>query len=194
MGIRTFLAIDLSASLRSAVAQHAQRVGYALADLSPAVSWVPPDNLHVTVKFFGETPDNLIAGIRRAVERAVSTCPPFAIELKGVGAFPDPRAPRVLWTGIGGDLDALTALAERVVVATVPLGFPQEDKPFHPHLTVARVTRAHREVGRTLGASGVFADSVVCGRLSVERVALFKSERRAGGSVYTALWDVSLAA
>ena len=192
MAIRTFLAIELSAAVRLALAQQAQRVTRALAMLSDVLLWVQPDNLHVTVKFFGETPESRVDGIRRAVERAVSARPSFDLDIRGVGAFPNMRAPRVLWAGVGGDLDALTALVECVAAAVVPLGFPQEEKPFHPHLTVARVKREHREVGRTLDVSGVFTLPVACGRVSVERVALFKSERRSGGSVYTKLWDAGL--
>ena len=192
MAIRTFLAVELSAAVRLALAQQAQRVARVLAMLSDVLVWVQPDNLHVTVKFFGETLESRVDEIRRAVERAVSTRPVFDLDIRGVGAFPNMRAPRVLWAGVGGDLDALTALVKCVEAAVVPLGFPQEEKPFHPHLTVARVQRAYRDVGRTLDVSGVFTPPVACGRVSVERVALFKSERRSSGSVYTRLWDAEL--
>ncbi len=191
MALRTFLAIELSAVVRSAIAQQAQRVEQALAR-ADGLSWVRPDNLHVTVKFFGATSDSQVAGIRRAVARAVSARPAFDIAIGGLGAFPDNRAPRVLWAGVGGDVDALAALVEGVETAVVPLGFSREEKPFHPHLTVARVKSAHRDVGRALGVAGIFTSPAACGRVSVERVALFKSDRRPGGSVYVKLWDAAL--
>ncbi len=192
VALRTFLAVELSAAVRVAIAQQAQRVTQALAACPDVLSWVQPANLHVTVKFFGETSGRQVDGIRQAVERAVSTRPSFGIEIKGFGAFPTLDAPRVLWAGVGGDVDALTALAGCVAAAVVPLGFPQEEKPFHPHLTVARVKSAYRDVGRTLGVSEIFTTPVACGRVSVERVALFKSDRQPGGSVYVKLWDVAL--
>ena len=192
MAIRTFLAVEVSAAVRLAVAQQAQRVTRALAMLSDALLWVQPGNLHVTVKFFGETPESRVDAIRQAVERAVSARPSFELAIGGFGVFPTMRAPRVLWAGVGGDLDALAALVECVAAAVVPLGCPREEKPFAPHLTVARVRDAHREVGRALAASGICTAPAACGRVSVERVALFKSERRQGGSVYTKLWDAVL--
>ncbi len=194
VAIRTFLAIELSAAVRWAVARQAQRVMHALSAHSDVLSWVQSDHLHVTVKFFGETPASQVAVIHRAVERVVAPWSSFDIDIRGLGVFPDRRAPRVLWAGVSGDLDALTALVERVGAAVVPLGFPREEKPFHPHLTVARITGAYRDVGRTLGVSGMLTDPVACGRVSVERVVLFKSERRSGGSFYARLWDVALEA
>ncbi len=190
--LRTFLAIELPVAVRQAIVREAQRVAHALAAHSDGLSWVRPDMLHVTVKFFGETPESQMDGIRQAVGRAVSTRPSFDIAIEGGGAFPDRRAPRVLWAGIGGDVDTLAALVECVGKSVVPLGFPQEGKPFHPHLTLARVRRAYRDVGSTLGVAGIFTTPVACGRVPVERVALFKSDRRPGGSVYTKLWDVAL--
>ncbi len=192
MVLRTFLAIELPVDVRSAIVREAQRLSRMLAAHSNVLSWARPDNLHVTVRFFGATLESQMAGIRQTVERAVSTRPSFDIAIGGFGAFPDLRAPRVLWAGVNGDVAALTALVEGVGVAVVPLGFPQEGKPFHPHLTVARVRRAYRDVGSTLNAAGVFTAPVTCGRVPVERVALFRSDRRPTGSVYTKLWDVAL--
>ena len=187
-GLRTFLAIDLPSSLQSAIGQHIRTVRREL----PELSWSQIENLHINLKFLGDTTERQIDQIRRAVESAISHVSPFVVELKGFGVFPDNRSPRVLWIGLGGVLDRLVALAGCVEQAVVPLGFPQEDRRFRPHLTVARVKKDHRAVGRTLHTLGVFTDPFFCGPLSVERVTLFKSELRPGGAVYTKLWDVSL--
>lgn len=188
MGLRTFLAIDLSSTLRSAIGQNIRTVKREL----PGLSWSKPDNLHINLKFLGDTTESHVDQIRQAVEPAVSHVSPFVIELKGFGVFPDDRSPRVLWIGLGGALDSLSALADCVGRAVVPLGFPQEDRPFRPHLTVARVKKDHRAVGRTLGTLGVFTDPFPCGQLSVDRITLFKSDLRPIGPIYTKLWDVSL--
>lgn len=188
MGLRTFLAIDLPSTLQSAIGQNIHTVKREL----PGLSWSKPENLHINLKFFGEMAESQVAQIRQAVEPAIAHVSPFELEFKGFGAFPDDRAPRVLWIGLGGAIDSLTTLAGCVGLAVVPLGFPQEDRPFRPHLTVARVKRNHRAVGRALDTLGVFTDPFVCGPLPVERVALFKSELQPSGAVYTKLWDVSL--
>ena len=189
MGVRTFLAIDLPASLRSILEQKIQRLKREM----DGIAWVNQENLHVTLKFFGDTTETQVAEIHRRVEPVFQKFSPFEIELRGFGVFPDTRWPRVLWTGIGGDVDVLTALVTQVDQAVVPVGFPSEANPFHPHLTLGRIKKAHRRVGKTISASGVLSDPFSFGRLRVERVTLFKSNLRPNGSVYTKLWDVSFA-
>ncbi len=188
MGLRTFLAIDLPSSLQLVIGQHIRTVKRELCGLS----WSKLENLHINLKFLGDTTERQVDQIRQAVEPAISHVSPFVVELKGFGVFPDDRSPRVLWIGLGGALDRLITLAGCVGQAVVPLGFPQEDRPFRPHLTVARVKKDHRAVSRTLHTLGVFTAPFLCGSLPVERVTLFKSELRPGGAVYTKLWDVPL--
>lgn len=188
MGLRTFLAIDLPSALHSAIGQNLRTVKREL----PGLSWSKTENLHINLKFLGETTESQVDQIRRAVETAITNSPPFVVEFKGFGVFPDQRSPRVLWIGLGGALDSLSALADGVSRAVVPLGFPQEDRPFRPHLTVARVKRDHREVGRVLATLGLLSAPFPCGPILVERVTLFKSDLRQTGPIYTKLWDVSL--
>lgn len=188
MGLRTFLAIDLPSSLQSSIERHIRMVKREL----PGLSWSKPENLHINLKFFGDTTERQIDQIRRAVEPAISQVSPFVVGLKGFGVFPDDRSPRVLWIGLDGALDHLSTLAGYVGQAVVPLGFPQENRPFRPHLTVARVKKDHRAVSRTLHTLGAFTAPFLGESLFVERVTLFKSELRPGGAVYAKLWDVSL--
>ncbi len=190
MGFRTFLAIALPFALHSAIGQNLRTVKRAL----PGLTWSKTENLHINLKFFGETAESQVTQIRQAVEPAISHVSPFEVELKGFGVFPDHRSPRVLWIGLGGALDSLYSLADDVGRAVAPLGFPQENRPFRPHLTVARVKKDHREVGRVLGTLGVLTDPFPCGPLPVERISLFKSDLRQTGPIYTKLWDVSLQA
>ena len=188
MGLRTFLAIALPSTLQTAIERNIRTVKREL----PALSWSKHENLHINLKFCGDTSEGQVDQIRQVVDPAISHISPFELELKGFGVFPDNRSPRVLWIGLGGNLDSLSALAECIGHALVPLGFPEEDRPFRPHLTVARVKRDHREVGRVLGTLGVFTDPFACGQLPVERVTLFRSDLRPSGPIYTKLWDFSL--
>ena len=184
------MAIDLPSALHSAIGQNLRPVKREL----PGLSWSKTENLHVNLKFFGETTESQVDQIRHAVESAISHVSPFELELKGFGVFPDHRSPRVLWIGLGGALDSLSKLAECINRAVVPLEFPQEDRPFRPHLTVARVKKNHREVGRVLGTLGLLSAPFPCGPILVEQVTLFKSDLRQTGPIYTKLWDVSLQA
>ncbi|MCY4612850.1 MAG: RNA 2',3'-cyclic phosphodiesterase [Nitrospira sp.] len=188
MGLRTFLAIDLPSTLQSAIGENIRPVQREL----PGLSWSKHENLHLNLKFLGDTAESQVDRIRLVVEPAISHVSPFVIACEGFGVFPNDRSPRVLWIGLGGDLDSLAALAECIDRAVVPLGFPQEDRPFRPHLTVGRVKKDHREVGRVMSTLDVFTAPFPCGSLPVERVSLFKSDLRQTGPIYTKLWDISL--
>ena len=100
--------------------------------------WVRVDGLHVTLRFLGATPDELQSDLARAIERTAAGRSPFQIGLSGGGAFPNPARPRVLWIGIVTGAGELQELAGRLAVELEALGWPPEDRPFAPHLTLAR--------------------------------------------------------
>jgi 2'-5' RNA ligase len=102
--------------------------------------WTPVANLHVTTKFIGEFPETRVDELKRALA-GVAPPPPFDIPVRGLGWFPNPRHPRVLWAGIDGG-DPLRALAAATEEATAPLGVAREDREFRPHLTLARINPA----------------------------------------------------
>lgn len=189
MALRTFLAIDLPSSLHSAIGQKEENLKRVLT----GINWVKSGNLHITLKFFGDTPESKINEIQQVVEQAVNGISPFEITLRGFGVFPDKRVPRTVWTGIEGEIQVLEDLAAQIELAVVPLGFPQEGRPFRPHLTLARIKKDHHAVGLAIEKTGMLFDPFIFGRLLVEQVTLFKSELRPTGSVYTKLWSVPLA-
>ena len=106
---------------------------HSLEGLRPADS----DNLHVTLKFLGDTPDEQVPEICRAVESSVQGEAPFPVRVKGVGAFPNADRPSVLWAGLQ-EAEPLLRIASRVEAALGNLGFPAEARPFSPHVTLAR--------------------------------------------------------
>jgi len=188
VGLRTFLAIDLPSDMHSTIAQKQDGLKREL----PGVNWVKSGNLHVTLKFLGDTPESKIDELKRVVATALEGFSPFMITLKGFGVFPNTRAPRTMWTDINSERSALEDLALQVDASVISLGFPEEAKPFRPHLTLARIKKDHREVGQAIEKSGILADPFIFGQLLVEHVTLFKSDLRPTGSVYTKLWAVPL--
>ena len=189
MGLRTFLAIDLPSDLHEAIAKKQDSLRREL----PQIHWVKSGNLHITLKFLGETPEAKIGDLKEVVQQAVKGISPFVMTLRGFGVFPDKRSPRTIWTGIDCTQSVLDDLALQVEASVISLGFPEEGKPFRPHLTLARIKKDHREVGQAIEKAGVLADPFIFGRLLVEQVTLFKSDLRPTGSVYTKLWAVPLA-
>lgn len=124
----------------------------------PGLAWVAPELWHITLAFYGDVPEAEAEAHRARVSAAVKGCRPVELQLLGGGAFPDRRSPRVLWAGISGDIPRLAALAREMSV---------DDRPFHPHLTLARLRRRPEDASALLDALGhvdgprFMADSVV---------------------------------
>jgi len=162
------------------------------------ISWVQPASLHLTIKFLGETDEQMIDPLRAAVEQGIGSQMAVNVPLERLGGFPRPQSPRVLWIGPsenwekGIDAKRITEIYARIEQACEDLRFLRETKPFSPHLTVARIKTGERHVGVSLAQSGVLDRPILLGSLAVESVALMKSELKPTGSVYTKLWSVRL--
>ena len=183
---RTFLAIDLPLDVRESIVKNQQELQGQL----PAASWVRPHALHVTLKFLGDTPDDQIEAIRDSATLGLKEIMSFSIELQGFGVFPHCKAPRIFWIGITSGNEQILAVAANVDEALIPLGFPKEGKPFHPHVTLARIKKDHQRFGQALNQKEMLTRSMRFGPVIVERVTLFKSDLRPTGSVYTHIWDI----
>lgn len=105
-------------------------------DKLPFRKWSHPRDYHITLQFLGDTPAARHEALQAALREA--RVKPFSLALNGAGTFGPPSAPRVLWAAVGGDLEALTALHREIVKATRPIGFEPEDRPYAPHITLAR--------------------------------------------------------
>ncbi len=184
--IRSFIAVDLEASVLLALRNVQDQLRRAGGD----VRWVRPEGLHVTLKFLGPVQAQRIEEIHAAVAAAVRDQPPLTLQVCGLGAFPNLRRPRVLWAGLEGD--DLGALARRVDDALVRLGFAAEPRAFSPHVTLARVN--------TLKGWGTLEKQIEThgadhfGVSTVAAVHIYRSVLQPGGSVYTLLRTIPLAA
>ena len=134
----------MSDSIRAFVAVKVPVLPSLRCVLSPlaAMKWpvvaVSADEFHVTLKFLGDTSSDLLEAIQQQTAQAVAEQPPFVLRVEGVGAFPNAERPAVLWAGLK-DAEPLVTLAARLEAAMEPLGFTRESRPFHPHLTLARI-------------------------------------------------------
>ncbi len=136
---RTFVALRCSASL----ARRLRRVCEHLAETDAAFRAPTTDDFHVTVQFLGDTDEDDLAGIGRALEEAARTVAPLDLVYRGLGAFPEPERARIVWVGAEAPdaPDALERLAGAVGQGLAPLGYPPESRRFHPHVTLGRVRR-----------------------------------------------------
>jgi 2'-5' RNA ligase len=140
------------------------------------VRLTPPENVHVTLKFLGTTPRERLSPLEEALAGVARGRRPFVVGVEGTGFFPSKGAPRLFWAGVGTGAGELAGLAGGVERACVALGFPAEERPFHPHVTLARLSG---------GKIPLPAPVLPRRKFTVGSVALMKSETRPGGPVYS---------
>ncbi len=156
------------------------------------VKWVPIENVHLTLQFLGGVPEERVEDVGAAVAAAARTIPALHLELQGTGAFPSARRARVLWAGIGGDLEGLTALVAELGRRLSPLGFPPEARAFSAHLTLGR-SRDPRGLPGLAAALAHVADTG-SPRWRATDVVLFQSRLSPAGPIYQALARAPLGA
>jgi 2'-5' RNA ligase len=157
--------------------------------LRPAarIQWSPPANLHVTTKFIGEWPEPRLEELRTALA-AVPVAGPLAVRIRGLGFFPNERAPRVFWCGV--EAPGLVPLAAATDAATARLGIPAESRAFSPHLTLARIKE--RLDPAPLRQAIATLSSPEFGDFEAHTYYLYRSSPGPGGSVYTKLAEFPL--
>ncbi|HEX2230212.1 MAG TPA: RNA 2',3'-cyclic phosphodiesterase [Candidatus Binatia bacterium] len=183
--IRAFIAIEIDPAVLS-------RIGEAtdvLRGKIPDIRWTLAANWHLTLKFLGGIEEKQVDLIGQALKRELSLFRRFTINAKGVGVFPDPRRPRVLWVGVEGK--PLEGLAESVEIALAPLGFEKEKRVFTPHLTIGRWRESKRK-NRELENAMEDWKAYDFGRSKVEEVTLFQSILKPAGAEYRPLRSVRL--
>jgi 2'-5' RNA ligase len=158
-GRRLFVAIPIPQPVRDSVASMVESVR---AEGDPSirdVRWVRLDGLHLTIRFLGPTEEGAVTAISAAVDRVANSLEPFDVVLAGAGAFPSVARPRALWLGVDGGLSKLEESASALEDALADAGWPRSERPFRPHLTLARSdgVRAGPQVARRLidAAAGV---------------------------------------
>ena len=149
--------------------------------------WVRGEHLHLTLRFFADLPPARAAAVAAAAAAACAAAAPFDLEVRGLGRFPAHGPLRVVWAGLGAGREALVALAAALGRELEARGFPPEERPFAPHLTLARARdpRGSKENARAVAA---FAPSVgAFGTQRVDALVLFRSDLGSGPPVHTPL-------
>lgn len=178
--LRLFIAIETLPSVILQIAAIRDRLRTSNAD----VKWEPDEKLHATLKFLGNVDERLLPEIVLYIKGVGLTNSPLRLKYKGVGCFPNQRAPKVIWVGIEDLNGSLNSLQEKIESELVPLGFEQEERRFHAHVTLGRVKgdRMIQSLLRTM-ESITFESQPA----AIQEIALIKSELKPSGSVYTTL-------
>jgi 2'-5' RNA ligase len=184
--MRAFVALCLPAD----IIDHVSGLQKALKARGLRLRWVKPRNLHLTLKFLGETPVAAVADIGRALRRASRETASLSLTVQGMGVFPGIRRARVLWVGLGGQVEALQSLYSRIEDEFADLGFAREKRGFKAHLTLARMKGpvAPRELLAAVEATGNYEPLPFLAR----RLTLYKSDLRPQGAVYSPMVEIDL--
>ena len=183
--MRTFIAIELPEGIKRKISE----VQEPLKKTDAFVSWVKPKNIHVTLKFLGEVPEEKIEEVFLATEKALEGAKPFSMSLKGMGGFPNLRRPRVIWIGAGSGQEELSGLAKRIEEEMEEIGFPRERRKFSAHFTIGRV-KSPRNVEQL--AQLVESTDFQTEEIQVTEVVVMKSQLDPAGAIYTPLKKVRL--
>ena len=188
--MRCFVALDLPDDVRAVLeaAQARLRAAAPRAD----VRWVAPAGLHLTLKFLGAVADERREVVRGALEGVTRAAAPIELSCAGLGLFPGPARPRVVWAGIASGLRDLGALAAAIERALERVGFPPERRPFLGHATLGRV-RSAGGIGPLVSALDRVGGTEF-GRWTASEIVLYRSHLRPTGSIYEPLARLPLAA
>ncbi len=174
--IRLFIALALSTEAREVLRAV---VELAQAQIAPGVvRWVKADQMHLTLRFLGDTPQQKLQALAEVMDRAAAAQRPFGLELDRLGCFPHERQPRVIWAGVRGEVAQAAALHKSLEVALQELGWPPESRAFQPHITIGRVKERGARIALPWGRG------VAAAQIKVREMILFESRWSAAGPTY----------
>lgn len=183
MDLRLFVALELPPSwcdALSSLQDELRRQGLA------RLRWVRPESAHLTLRFLGAVAEERLPEVAAATARAARRYRPLALTLDAPGVFGPPARPRVLWAGVGGDVQALTRLAGAIEREMIALGFPAERTHFTPHLTLARTPdNMPPALATAIPAALRRVAAPSAPPFLAEEVAVMRSELGRGGARYT---------
>lgn len=185
--VRIFCAVELPEDVRARAAAHIARLREAAARLPLKISWEREEKLHLTLKFLGEIEPARVEALQRAANRAAGSVWKFKARLQGTGAFPAHGNPRVLWLGLEDETNAIAQLQERLEAECALENFPREARPFHPHITIARIRIPVAAPARHLAKLHDEMKFDPPASFNVNDLTVMRSELGAGGSRYTPL-------
>lgn len=185
---RLFIAIQLPQDIRDALKKFTEQH----ARLSETIRWVPHDNLHLTLKFFGNVPAKRITKIKQCLDKVAASHSAFSLAVSGIGVFPGIRNPRIIWAGTHDGNDQISAIEKTLSHSLCDIGFPKEKRSFTAHITIARVKSSISSVPKQLTDMIEQYSQRTFGKYTVSDIALIKSDLRGPRPVYTTLHASSL--
>lgn len=187
--LRTFIAVEIPHELQRTIYKKTSHLRDTIGAL---VRWVPPQNMHLTLKFLGNISPANVDILTQMIRAEADSCQPFIMQVGGLASFPSLKRPRVIYIGLQAPAE-LEALHHGIESATMRLGYVSEERAFSPHLTVGRVRQNisasdQQKIRRALEETRIPA----LGTTRVDAVHLYNSDLKPAGSVYTRLYSALL--
>ena len=176
--MRTFIAIEIDEVVRRRIAE----LQMTLKKQFPRLRWSNPATIHLTLKFLGEVDAAGADAVQAELARIAASTVPFTIAFRQCGIFPPSGPPRVVWVGVDDAAGALARCRDAIEAGIAPLGFPTEDRPYRPHLTLARCPDAR--AARDLRAAIDVHRQIDAGEMIVRHLVYFQSTLTQKGPVY----------
>ncbi len=183
--MRTFIAVELKEEIKKKI----EEVQAPLKKSGADVSWVKPGNIHATLKFLGEVPEDKIAMVFEGTAKALQGITGFALALKDLGCFPNLRRPRVIWIGVEKGKEELSEIARKIEEEMANIGFPKEKREFSPHLTIGRV-KSPKNIEKL--TEHIKTVNFQTEEIEVKEVVVMKSQLNPAGAIYTPLKKILL--
>lgn len=184
--VRTFLALNLPENIIASIS----RIQKDLMAYNLNIKEVKPENIHLTLKFLGNTRISDMERIHHAIKDVASDFSPFLLAAKGVGVFPDLRRPRVIWVGISEEIDRLVLLQKQLDKKLNEIGFNKEKQTFKGHLTIGRIKG---NINRKIFDEILNKHEQFCTKtFFADRIYLLQSVLKPAGPIYSKLMSVQL--
>lgn len=184
--IRAFIAISLPPRIRELVVEVQER----FHECGKTLSWIKPENVHLTVRFLGNISEEKVPAIGEAIKKGIADTHPFRMEIDEIGVFPNLKYPRVIWLGVEEATHTLIDLENRISDEMETLGFEREERKFTPHITLGWVKtyKKKNKIIEIIQSQG----KIYGAEIAMESVELYRSDLKPTGAVHTVLSRFSL--
>jgi 2'-5' RNA ligase len=179
--VRAFIAIDLSADIKDNLAALVNH----LKPLAKNIKWTARENYHLTLKFLGEISESEMEDVKKSLAEITGRYQSFTLRLKGTGSFPPgSNRMRIIWAGLT-EIDRLLSLQEEIEIELEKKGFPRENRPFSPHLTIGRAKQPEKQ--ERLASELAKNNELELGSMEVREIIFFQSILHPEGPEYRVL-------
>ena len=181
--VRAFLSIDIE---DEALLSKIEDIQHRLDQSAAKMKIVKGENIHFTIRFFGDTPVEKLDQIKACLDEIDFDS--FDIEIAGVGSFPNRRRPRIIWVGVTQNASEILQLKNDIDSSLTGIGYQPEKRKYTPHATIARVR--HVKDSRRIVDNLEYLTDEVIGKMIVTKVKMMKSTLTPSGPIYETLWEI----